>query len=401
MEPYLRHFGEDDVAYLSQKVSFKEQQNLTCELIALSRQHVQPEDLTAFIIPALGRHYLDQWQEDDSSPPPPGASYPAPTAILEPPPLERFRAEDISEDKLLSQNIYMGPISERLLSALATEGLTKTDTTEEAPVPSTSAARLDLSASTTGTEVQPSPVVVSTGPTSFLNSIAAAQATSIAQPAPMDAISLEDRLRRELRFLGVFPPDPQGPPGNKAKDGEIDWSSRADDEISAALRACQRQLSEQVNVNESRKAKLVDRVRDRMAYQEYESMRDGLEKAMEVGWLKRQRILAKRKLAAKAREEAAAAAAAADEGAPAVTASSSKSKASDDPNAKLPLSESLLSTLDKRRRLVDGIAPIFRAEPSRYVKLPEESIYGEEGVVVQTTAKPPVAAAEESAMLVD
>ena len=192
----------------------------------------------------------------------------------------------------------------------------------------------------------------------------------------MDSVDLEDRIRRELNYLGVFPWEPpnvlNGPLSSASKTpvlgsgnlgsnvmnrhGEIDWSLRTDDEISAALRACQRQLRDQMNVNENRKIKLAEIVRDRLAYQEFETLRDALEKQIETGWIRRQRHHGKRKVKGKGVEKV-----------PPIELLRSS------------LPEGLVSALEKRRRLVDSVAPLFQhAEAGQFRGLPTNRVFEEE-----------------------
>lgn len=210
------------------------------------------------------------------------------------------------------ENCFMGPITERLVSALSNQGAIEEKDDD-------------------GDEPMNAPSV------------------------PMDAVELEERVRKELRHLGVFP----SISGTKAKDGIVDWSTRTDDEISTALRKCQRELSTQIGVNEARKSTLVDRVKDRMAYQEYESMRDGLEKTIESGWLKRLRGASKKK-AAKEKEKK-------EANVETITPGEEK---------RVPLSETLLAAIDKRRRFVDGLELVFnQGEPGQYKNIPLTSVY--------------------------
>jgi transcriptional adapter 3 len=299
--------------------------------------HSQSDDLTPFLIPALGRHYAD-WSIDDSNH----------ASALDPPPLDRFRAEDISDERLPTENVYMGPLAERLIAAMTTSVL---DVAGEEP---STNGDIDMSQEIPGLGAPPAP------------------ASESAQPAPsddappLDAIDLEERLRRELRFLGVFPANPQGQPGNRAKDGDVDWSSRTDDEISAELKACQRLLSEQISVNDATKARLAERVKDRMARQEYEAMRDSLEKTIESGYLKRQRTLAKRKAAATAAQTAP----------PPASRACSPAKAaepvetSDKPP---PISAELAQAMYRRQKLIEGVYQLVfaNAEPGRFMGMPE------------------------------
>lgn len=68
---------------------------------------------------------------------------------------------------------------------------------------------------------------------------------------------------------------------------QFDPSNREDDEITSALRQCQRALLQQTQINEARKSRLAEVAKHRLAYGEYHSALDGIEKAIEAGWAKR------------------------------------------------------------------------------------------------------------------
>lgn len=57
--------------------------------------------------------------------------------------------------------------------------------------------------------------------------------------------------------------------------------------MTAALRQCQRLLLEQTQINEARKSRLTEISKHRLAFAEYQSSLDGLEKSIEAAWSKR------------------------------------------------------------------------------------------------------------------
>lgn len=132
---------------------------------------------------------------------------------------------------------------------------------------------------------------------------------------------------------------------------QVDWSTREDDEISSALRACQRELHHQTALNEARKNILTSIVKDRMAYQDFETTRDAQERIIEAGWNKRQRA-GKKKTKGKERE----------------TRSES---------GKSAINMALLEAMTKRNRLVSHFRPFFEDEEDqgRFQGIPETSIY--------------------------
>lgn len=149
--------------------------------------------------------------------------------------------------------------------------------------------------------------------------------------------------------------------------GQIDWSQRVDDQISSALRATQRAYRAQHAVNEARRARLAELVRERMAWQEYESLKDGLDRAVEQGWIRRQRSEVRKKAASRKKGDEA------------------KDKEKEEA-PRVPLPEPLVAALDKRQRFIDTVGSIFEG-PDRgrgyYRRIPDSSIYAD---VVDGTA---------------
>ncbi|BGP53910.1 Transcriptional regulator [Rhodotorula sphaerocarpa] len=298
VDAYLRPFGEDDLAVLAAK----------------------PEDLTPYMIPPLGKHYLERWEEEDLDPSQRHSTSSSFTSPLEPPILPRLRPDALTEDALAGENVFLGPLSERLLAALAVgeDGLVAVDDEDDVGRPAEDGAAL---------------------PAKY----------------PMDAVDLEERIKRELRYIGILPEE------------EVDWASREDDEVSSALRACQRLLHQQTAVNEARKAVLTSLVKDRMAYQDYETARDAQERVIEQGWQKRLRTDVKKKKKGKDRDR---------RGGGSAAAAAAAEAAKDEDPSKAPVSAELLDAVARRDRLVSTFKPFFgEEEVGHYFGLPERSIF--------------------------
>ena len=352
MNDYLRSFGEDDLAFLASK----------------------PEDLATFLVPALGPHYLDTWAVMDAELNGDQPDMPAVTTALVPPPLKRFKTENLTNDALVSENVYLGPLGERLASAFRnTEKLSGAledmlAQKQEAELKAQAQAEAQPGEGTQISPAMPTPSVFDHSVTSTIRD--------------MDALDLEARLARELAFLGIIPPLPArtvaspkktsndaGTPSSSLVDqpSSVDWGGREDDEISASLRACQRLLRQQTAINDARKARLAERVRQRIAYQEYEALRDGLEAVIEGAWNKRQRAAQRKVYKDKKDKDRSSREKDRDKEA---TASLAQSIAAlNQPQA---LSGSLVAALTKRRNLVDGFHHLF---PEGDLQLPQTSIY--------------------------
>ncbi|BGP13999.1 hypothetical protein JCM10213_005585 [Rhodosporidiobolus nylandii] len=302
VDAYLRPFGEDDLAFLAAK----------------------PEDVTPYLIPPLGKNYLDQWEEEDADPSTtirPSHAHPANyhNPSLEPPPLPRLRPDMLSEDALAMESVFLGPLSERLMAALAIE--------------QDSAATIE-------------------GEDDELR-VGRAQEGPVPPKLQLDAVDLEERIKRELRFIGILPEE------------EVDWSAREDDEISSSLRACQRLLHQQTELNEARKSVLMSLVKDRMAYQDYETARDAQERVIEAGWTKRTRVDTKKAKKKKDRDRRAGG-----------NKEAAKDAVADQDPSKQPIPLELLEAVEKRNRLVQAFQPFFEEEEKgRYYGLPERSVY--------------------------
>ncbi|GAA5872461.1 hypothetical protein JCM3774_006829, partial [Rhodotorula dairenensis] len=153
VDAYLRPFGEDDLAVLAAK----------------------PEDLSPYIIPPLGKHYLERWEEEDLDPSQrtvsSSSSFNSP---LEPPVLPRFRPDALTEDALAGENVFLGPLSERLMAALAVG--------EDGLVSVGGGDADDDDAHSVDDGAYPPKL-------------------------PMDAVDFEERVKRELRYIGILPED--------------------------------------------------------------------------------------------------------------------------------------------------------------------------------------------------
>lgn len=102
-------------------------------------------------------------------------------------------------------------------------------------------------------------------------------------------------------------------------------------------------------------------VRDRMAFQEYDSLREAMERAIEAGWTKRTRQPKKQGKQKKSDR-----------------ASNAANGADQQDGPKAPVSMSLLTTIDRRRRFIDAMKPFFEQdeqEAERYFKLPSASVF--------------------------
>jgi transcriptional adapter 3 len=178
VDAYLRPFGEDDLAFLAAKVRFLSLTVLSTLRSVLTEHLKQPEDIAPYLIPPLGKHYLDKWEEEDSELPNSAPHHPhhrTYTSPLEPPVLPRLRPDALTEDALSTESVFLGPLSERLVAALAVDPSAGTGWDEE----------------NGGGEPAWLQQQTEEGP--------------VPPKLPMDAVDLEERIKRELRFIGLLP----------------------------------------------------------------------------------------------------------------------------------------------------------------------------------------------------
>jgi transcriptional adapter 3 len=102
LEPWTRNIKEEDVGLL--------------EFI--------PDDLEAFIMPTLGRHYSQVWHDEDTAlygGPLPGTAAVDPVPGPSKPPLKahpKWEPASLADDDLVGEDRGNGPLTERLVSAL-------------------------------------------------------------------------------------------------------------------------------------------------------------------------------------------------------------------------------------------------------------------------------------------
>lgn len=121
------------------------------------------------VIPALGAHYLDVWDAEDSHP---SASHQPVhySSALEPPPLPRLKPDNLTEDAMGMESIFVGPLTERLVSALVFDGNFPFEDEEMS-----NGVKVEKPVEEEGEE--------------------------------LDNVELEERIRKELRFIGILEED--------------------------------------------------------------------------------------------------------------------------------------------------------------------------------------------------
>ncbi|KAJ1970282.1 Transcriptional regulator [Dispira parvispora] len=220
---------------------------------------------------------------------------------------------NIMDEHLLDKDIGCGPLAERIVSALVQDRLIDP-------------AELSHNEEASGSDKEGKHAILTVTPQASV--VESTESPSATDNGPVEVVGLEERLVRELRHIGVL--------GGE----EVDWSIREDDEICAILRHAQRLLRDQVEVNRMRKQRLLEVVRDHMAFQEYHQILEELDKQVEQSYVKRYR--------------------------------GQKTKRKKSIPTKTALSDNVQHAMDRRRRIIEGIGCLFPEE--KYLP-PSTSIY--------------------------
>ncbi|KAJ7272802.1 histone acetyltransferases subunit 3-domain-containing protein [Mycena rebaudengoi] len=217
VEPWLRPVREEDIGFL---------------------EHTADE-LEPYVMPRLGRHYLDVWAEQDAlaagARAGEGAGLPrdAPPETYAPP-TPKWDPSTLTEPDLLTEERGHGPLTERVLSAL----VPMTDMT----------VWKGVKAAEDAMEGRPG-----------------GSGAAAARKEKMNVSDLEKRISDTMRYHGLLDLPP-------------DYSEKVDDPIATALRHAQRELRTVVATNKARKARLAGIARDRLGYQEYVELRDSIDR---------------------------------------------------------------------------------------------------------------------------
>ncbi|KAJ7765763.1 histone acetyltransferases subunit 3-domain-containing protein [Mycena metata] len=340
IEPYIRPIREEDVGFL---------------------EHTGDE-VDPFVMPRLGRHYLDVWAEQDAAlmgaslPPGAGTLRDAPPDAFAPP-TPKWDPSTLMETDLVTEARGHGPLTERVLSAL----LPMTDAT----------VWKGVKAAEDAMEGRPG-----------------GSAAAAARKEKMNVSDLEARIRDTMRYHGLLDLPP-------------DYSEKVDDPIATALRHAQRELRTVVATNKARKSRLVSIARDRLGYQEYLELRDSIDRNIASAFTKLQKKnepkLAKKKKKVDNSSSAAGTPvpgsgdAAGGSGAngvvPPVPCPAALGLGPDDDNM-LVVPEHLRQLVETRRQWVDTVGGVFdqkqRERPGSMWGFPESSVY--EGVDEEVAA---------------
>ncbi|KAI1079071.1 histone acetyltransferase subunit 3 [Whalleya microplaca] len=262
VEPYFRPFTEEDLAFLRER----------------------GDRISPFIMPKRGKkHYSEIWAEEDGA-----------MAIDSnsqgrdklPPNQARGTIDNMEDDVAETDKLSVGPVLSRLLQAMRPEA--RAQPSEDKPMTNgvngeaevKEEVNGDAGAGAAGEENKSIP------PASFMPE-SSSEAWKKATHPKLDYSQVDERIKQELRHIGFLP--------QEGFDG--DYDGHYDDEVAARLRLLQDRLREQMLINGAKKARLTELVKERMAYQEYQTILEDLDSQVQGAYLKRTRTMGKSKKA--------------------------------------------------------------------------------------------------------
>lgn len=326
IEPYFRPFTEEDLAFLRER----------------------GDRVTPFLLPKRGKkHYTEIWAEEDgamaidSLPDKPDPNHP------------RGNIEHLTDDIAETDKLSVGPLLSRLLQAMRPER--RVVASEDGRpaingINGESNGSLDLSmngidsfdaAAPPASQPNGQPSERELSPAAHMPESNSETWKKATHPK-LDYNQVEERIKQELRHIGFLPdPDSELP---QPEETRADYDGAYDDEVAARLRLLQTRLREQMLINGARKSKLSDLVRERMAFQEYQTILEDLDSQVQAAYLKRTRTMGKSKK--KSRPGAAGAA-----GAAAAAGI-----------ARPGIGDMTKTLMERRRRWIESIGTVFDGE---------------------------------------
>lgn len=332
IESFFRPFSNEDINFANEKF-----------VIPPELEHLSYDPLVSpYLIPKLGVFYADVWAEEDAA-----LRSKLSSPGVQKPPLESYKpkgdGEGLVDEKMLTEDVSCGPLSNRLLSAiLSVHEANRTDDMDKENGVGESDIKKEDSIMDDN--------LFSDDVATQLDSGDAYKVTSDVN----DFYSMEERLKRELKYIGIFMNLPSMDDDKPKRPGNIidsdDWIiEKEDDEICSEIRALQEELKGSVIRNRQRKKYLIPILEDQLAYQEYCTILDDLDKQVDQAYIKRLKAKSKKK---KTQE---------------VTNTAQQQAAN----------SGLRALLDKRRRWIDSIGKLF--PPAETMKrIPRDSIFKNE-----------------------
>jgi transcriptional adapter 3 len=260
VEPFFRPFSEEDLAFLRER----------------------GDRVTPFVMPKRGkRHYTEIWAEEDGA-----MSIDTPQQGRDklPPNQPRGSIDNMDDDVGETDKLSVGPWLTRLMQTLRPEA--RAQSADDKPT-TNGTTNGDISMNGDA-DVEDKPASSddkpNQQPAAFMPE-SSTEAWKKASHPKLEYSQVDERIKQELRHIGFLPLD----------GFEAEYDGHFDDEVAARLRLLQNRLKEQMLINGARKARLTDLVRERMAYQEYQTILEDLDGQVQAAYLKRTRTMGKSK----------------------------------------------------------------------------------------------------------
>lgn len=362
IEPFYRNFTEDDVKWLRQKCvasSFLSKYLLANEAFVVTEnsedanaenkgilagngiKEARPLDNTynPYYIPPLGPKYSDVWMlENEGKPVKMGRltqSLASKMKKLYAPKGSPVNFDANKPEALVAlceeqDKVSCGPLTSRILSAIVSDD-------------EDDAFELDQSEHTDGENGEDSHN----------------DASTFKRDDKISFEQLEKRLNRELKYIGVFMNVVQT---LNNSSWEQDWAlGKEDDEVSSELRILQNELTKVQKRNNFRKEILVPIVEEQIAWQEYMTIVDDLDKQVEQHYRRRLNVTPKKTKKRGPHSSHSG-------------GDSSSSGLMKDDAAHLVSNASFRGLLDKRRRWIEKIGSLFKS-PLEMRRMPKHTVF--------------------------
>ncbi|EPS37026.1 hypothetical protein H072_9389 [Dactylellina haptotyla CBS 200.50] len=326
IEPYFRQYTEEDLAFLRER----------------------GDRIGPYLIPALGRPYKEVWAEEDGSP------YESHSTGQEH--LALGKPDDLNDNTLNKNSVSLGPLLSRVMAGLIVEDLDEPTAAGGAGLINGASGSLDVimenAESTSGMNGLANGIGGDEHRAATLRPVAA---TSLNLPEGIvsskdwkisasrpEFASLEERIRQEMIYMGMVGPS-----------DTFHFADKQDDEVSARLRELQAELRTVSIRNGARKTRLAELLKEQLAYQEYATILDDLDKQVDQAYLKRTRgMKAKKKKPFGAHHNASAA-----------------------QTARPGIGDMAKTLMERRRKWKDTVGPVFDKDVTR---IAEKTIFDED-----------------------
>ncbi|EEH11344.1 ada histone acetyltransferase complex component [Histoplasma capsulatum G186AR] len=319
IEPYVRPLTEEDIAFLKER----------------------GDRTTPFLLPRRGKkHYTEIWAEEDGS-----VNVDSTTQDREQLPLNQGRSgiDQMTDEIAETDQISAPPLVSRLYSLLRFEHRTLPEENTAGTASNNEDTNMNgiVNGDTMDIDSLISGVEPETKPLNSATTFVDASPNGFKIPAAkLEHGQLDERLKAELRYVGIF-----------GQDDNPDYDAHYDDDIAERLRLLQAELKKQMIANGARKARLLEIARERLAYQEYSTIHDDLDSQVQQAYLKRTRTLGKSKKGSQAKHKPGGAGGGSHPVAP---------NASGAGVSRPGIGDVARTLMDRRKRWSDCIGPVFK-----------------------------------------